>query len=312
MTGTRLDFIPWPVRLLCSLEPEPGDLARARGRVLDGLDATESTLGVGWAAESLERLGTEPGDKARACSRVLELLKRGNSADAPQLVRLLSTFSPTAADLADCRSWSIPPGHNLLATIRRNSPLQSWLEIQPMLVGLPAQPDLRHAISRQPTASKVEIQHTEGVIATELSLKPGAMVVSRHEERFIDNRPYALQTSFYPMTLVEQGATRLIEARSIEEGVPRYLKDTLAITVSGTIDRITVRTPSKKERAFFKLANHVAVLEIRRQVQSGLGKPLWLTVTIIPSDRHQIDTRHDRSTSKIGIALQKFHEKTSV
>ena len=124
----------------------------------------------------------------------------------------------------------IPPGHNLLATIRRNSPLQSWLEILPTLVGLPAQPDLRHAISRPPTASKVEIRHAEGVIATGLGLKPGATVVSRHEERFIDNMPHSLRTSFYPMALVEQGATRLIEARSIEEGVPRYLRDTLAIT----------------------------------------------------------------------------------
>ncbi len=39
-------------------------------------------------------------------------------------------------------------------------------------------------------------------------------VVSRHQERFIDGTPWSLQTSFYPMSLVERGAPRLIQART--------------------------------------------------------------------------------------------------
>ncbi len=42
-----------------------------------------------------------------------------------------------------------------------------------------------------------------------------AHVVSRHQQRFIDDMPWSLQTSYYPMTLVEQGATRLIQATDI-------------------------------------------------------------------------------------------------
>ena len=31
-------------------------------------------------------------------------------------------------------------------------------------------------------------------------------MVSRHQERYIDGTPWSLQTSFYPMSLVERGA----------------------------------------------------------------------------------------------------------
>src|SRR6266851_152262 len=59
---------------------------------------------------------------------------------------------------------------------------------------------------------RVEIQRADGKVAGELHLDPGATVVSRHQTRHMDGTPWSLQTSFYPLRLVEQGATRLIQA----------------------------------------------------------------------------------------------------
>src|SRR5262249_2479094 len=60
------------------------------------------------------------------------------------------------------------------------------------------------------TSPRVEIQQATDALARALRIEEGAQVVSRHQQRFIDNTPWSLQTTFYPMSLVERGATRLI------------------------------------------------------------------------------------------------------
>jgi len=61
------------------------------------------------------------------------------------------------------------------------------------------------ASGRVPTDStpKVEIQQATRTVARALRLDQGAQVVSRHQQRFIDETPWSLQTTFYPMSLVE-------------------------------------------------------------------------------------------------------------
>ncbi len=49
---------------------------------------------------------------------------------------------------------------------------------------------------------RVEILRATGRVVTELMLPEGAMVVSRHLERFIDDTPWSLQTTYYPLVLV--------------------------------------------------------------------------------------------------------------
>src|SRR5437660_2821842 len=72
---------------------------------------------------------------------------------------------------------------------------------------------------------RVEIQKADAVVARSLRIDVGADVVSRHQERSIDGTPWSLQTSFYPMTMVVQGATKLIQATSIEGGAVAYLAE---------------------------------------------------------------------------------------
>ena len=49
--------------------------------------------------------------------------------------------------------------------------------------------------------------------------------MSRHQERRIKGIAWSLQTTFYPMKFVLDGATKLIEAVDIPKGAVRYLED---------------------------------------------------------------------------------------
>jgi GntR family transcriptional regulator len=147
------------------------------------------------------------------------------------------------------------------------------------------------ASRRTPQASqpKIEIQLASALLASELSIVENAPVVSRHQERFIDGTPWSLQTSFYPMSLVERGATRLIQARNIPEGTAEYLRDSLDIKQAGYRDVIIVRAPDETETGFFKLPDdgRVSVLATRRTTYDQNGQPLRLTLSVYPADRNQ-------------------------
>jgi GntR family transcriptional regulator len=139
------------------------------------------------------------------------------------------------------------------------------------------------------TPPRVEIQQAEGFIRKELGLKDNSTVVSRHQERFIDAIPFSLQTSFYPMSLVQKGGTKLIQAQNIEEGTVAYLDDELKLHQVGYRDKITVRAPDANEAGFFKLPDdgRVAVFEVRRTAFDQDGEPYRLTVSVYPADRNQ-------------------------
>jgi GntR family transcriptional regulator len=144
---------------------------------------------------------------------------------------------------------------------------------------------------RKPTDSvpRVEVQQANDLVASELELKAGSTVVSRHQQRWIGEIPWSLQTSFYPMRLVEQGATDILAAVSIRDGVADYLAEKLGIKQVGWRDKITVRALRADEAAFFKLSDdgRVAVFEIHRTSFDESGRPIRLTTTIYPADRNQ-------------------------
>jgi GntR family transcriptional regulator len=139
------------------------------------------------------------------------------------------------------------------------------------------------------SSPRVEIQQAEDVIASELQIEAGSTVVSRHQQRFIGGTPYSLQTSFYPMTLVERGAVKLIQAEDIPKGAVRYLEESLGVNQIGGRDLITVRAPNANEATFFNLPGdgRIAVFEIFLTSYEESGMPLRLTVTTYPADRNQ-------------------------
>jgi GntR family transcriptional regulator len=143
----------------------------------------------------------------------------------------------------------------------------------------------RHRIARV-SSPKVEVQVPSQEVALRLRIQPDAQVVSRHQERFVDDMPWSLQTSFYPMEFALR-APRLLMAGDIEEGTVSYLEATQGIKQVGYRDWITARNPDLNEQVFFGIEHDATVFEIFRTAFDDNGAPLRVTVTIFPTDRNQ-------------------------
>lgn len=136
---------------------------------------------------------------------------------------------------------------------------------------------------------QVEIQRASPSIAKQLQVAEGTQVVSRHQKRYIDETPWSLQTSFYPMVFVVNGADQLLDASDIVIGAVQYLADTLGLRQVAYRDWISVRAPDLTEALFFGLPQdgRIGVFEILRTGFDQTGTPMRLTVTVFPTDRNQ-------------------------
>ena len=148
------------------------------------------------------------------------------------------------------------------------------------------------ASGRKPyvTIPRVEVQRATGRVALHLGLADGTMVISRYQERSIDETPWSMQTTFYPMEWVLQGADRLLIAENITDGIIKYVEDKLGVKQVGLHDVITARVANSHEVAFFDLPDdgQVAVFEVSRVGFDENGHPLRLTVTVYPADRNYL------------------------
>jgi DNA-binding GntR family transcriptional regulator len=138
-------------------------------------------------------------------------------------------------------------------------------------------------------AARVEIHEASETVAKALRLEEGAQVVSRHQQRFIDDTPWSLQTTFFPMSLVERGATRLIMPANIDKGAVAYLAENFGVRQVGYRDTIAVRPPDENEAWFFRLPpdGRISVFEIHRIGFDANGNRIRLTVTVYPADRNR-------------------------
>jgi GntR family transcriptional regulator len=141
---------------------------------------------------------------------------------------------------------------------------------------------------RSPRVSspKVEVQVPPQDVALRLRIESDAQVVSRHQERYVDDTPWSLQTSFYPMEFALK-APRLLMAGDIDEGAMSYLEKTEGIKQVGYRDWITARTPDLNEQNFFGIEHDASVFEIFRTAFDAAGRPVRVTVTVFPADRNQ-------------------------
>ena len=134
---------------------------------------------------------------------------------------------------------------------------------------------------------KVEIQKSTRPVAAALKIPEGSDVVSRQEQRFVDGRPWSLQTSFYPRSLVAQ-APRLQDPEALEEGTVRYLRER-GVDQLAYRDSLGVRAPSRSETDFFDLpANgRIQVIEIFRIAFDQQQNRTRLTITVYRADRNR-------------------------
>ena len=143
-----------------------------------------------------------------------------------------------------------------------------------------------HREPRQ-TPPRVELRVPPDPVLMRMRLDSGTQAVLRHQERYIDDVPWSLQTSFYPMSFVTaDGATRLLIADDIVEGAMKYLAEHGHKQI-GYRDWITVRAPDDNEQGFFGAGHEVQMFEIFRTAFDQDKVPMRVTVTVFPTDRNQ-------------------------
>jgi len=145
------------------------------------------------------------------------------------------------------------------------------------------------ASHRNPAVTKlrVEVQTPPEAITRRLRVPSGTQLISRHERRYIDDLPWSLQTSFYPMEFTTKGATRLLMAEDITQGAVRYLAETIGLKQIGYRDWITARRPDRNEQAFFRISHDSMVFEIFRTGFDQYKKPMRVTVRVFPTNLNQ-------------------------
>jgi GntR family transcriptional regulator len=133
----------------------------------------------------------------------------------------------------------------------------------------------------------VEIQKATRRISNALNIPEGSDVISRNQERLVDDRPWSLQTSFHPRTLTDR-APKLQEPDEIEDGTVGYLRK-CDIEQAGYRDTIGVRSPNRTETLFFDLPadGRIQVIEIFRIAFDQYGNRVRLTVTVYRADRNR-------------------------
>lgn len=125
-------------------------------------------------------------------------------------------------------------------------------------------------------------------IADRLQIEEGKVVVSRHQERFIDGTIWSTQTSYYPLDWVHRGAEGLLDPGDITEGAAAYLARSIGFKQVGYSDLVSARLANDQEQELFNLTHNHTVIEVFRTSFAEDGTPIRVTVTVFPSDRNQL------------------------
>lgn len=171
-------------------------------------------------------------------------------------------------------------------------------KIEPFMTTLSGDPDGGESTAyqsevtrrgRTPEESIPRVEIHKASKAPELRLGEGKLVISRHQRRFIDRKPYSLQTSFYPMSYADK-APLLIAATEIKAGAVAYIQESLNIKQVGWRDVLQARIADSTETEFLGLSakSGAQILEARRTAFDSGGNPIRLTVTVYVADRNRI------------------------
>jgi GntR family transcriptional regulator len=147
----------------------------------------------------------------------------------------------------------------------------------------------------EPRASKptVEVKGAPDYVAERLRIEADDEVIVRHQEFYVGSTAWSLQTTFYPMALVERGATDLLRPQDFTSGTVEYLRERLGLDACGSRLRVVVRAPNENEARFFGLPDdgRISVVSlIRTGYESRPTEgpyPFRVTFTILPADRNQ-------------------------
>lgn len=191
------------------------------------------------------------------------------------------------------------PGQGTFVTQSRN-PFVTTLSTDPKTgfgggegaFRLSALDTLEGAEDREPETTtstpRVEVQGAAPWLRQRLGLADGSnQVVLRRLYRYIENVPWSIQTSYYPMELITRGASKLLIADHIYPGTVSYLAEALGVRQTGYRDWILARRPNEEEQQFFGVAPDSTVLEVFQTAFGPDQEPIRVTVSVFPADQNQ-------------------------
>ncbi|HEY2577964.1 MAG TPA: GntR family transcriptional regulator [Streptosporangiaceae bacterium] len=134
---------------------------------------------------------------------------------------------------------------------------------------------------------RLEIMNANPEIAHSLGIKEGTTVICRHEDRYVDDKPWSVQTSYYPWSLYNE-APGLLNNADMAEGTVSYLAER-GIRQVGYRDTVAVRVPNMEETEYFDLPadGRIQVVEIYRVAFDQEQRRVRLTITVYPADRNR-------------------------
>jgi GntR family transcriptional regulator len=121
-------------------------------------------------------------------------------------------------------------------------------------------------------------------VAERLGLDVGDPVVARRRLRSVDERPSALDESWFPADVVE--GTEIAQPADVERGTLRVLAE-LGYEVAMRVDRISARMPTPAEAQTLGIASGVPVLlVIATEIAMKDRRPVMAFHQTLPADRH--------------------------
>jgi GntR family transcriptional regulator len=127
----------------------------------------------------------------------------------------------------------------------------------------------------------VETVPATASVAEKLEIAVGDMVIVRRTRQHIDDVPWLMLNSYFPMDIA--GQTALASAGRIEQGSVKLLAE-LGHEQAGFVDEIGARMPDAVEEGFFALSTGVPVIVVNRTSYSS-ARPIRLTRYIYRGDR---------------------------
>jgi len=132
-----------------------------------------------------------------------------------------------------------------------------------------------------------ETANASAEVAAALGIAEGARVVVRRSQLRLDEEPWSLVASYYPMDIA--GDTPLEQAGSITQSASWVLAE-LGHRPAGYRDDIYARMPDPIEAEFFQLATGIPLTVVSRTVYDA-SRPIRLTRYVYRAD--QVRLRHE-------------------
>ena len=138
---------------------------------------------------------------------------------------------------------------------------------------------------REPTTSfSMRIEGADQEIANYLKIDADELVCIRDVTRYVDDEPWSVQTSYYPMDIAEPSG--LVTPHDIAQGTVRAMADAGFIE-AGYVDTITARMSTPEEARRLDVGAGTPLLVHSRTAGTG-ERPTRVTRTLLPTDRNRL------------------------